>query len=37
MVSRGWTKVPKYNNLEIFAPRKNEVPYLGFRKNEKEV
>lgn len=35
-VSRGWTKVPNHN-LEAFATRNVDVPYLGFRKDKKEV
>jgi len=35
--SRGWTKIPKYDDLELFADRKMNVPLLAFRKNGKEV
>ncbi|MBS1605557.1 MAG: hypothetical protein JST42_23030 [Bacteroidetes bacterium] len=36
-VSRGWTKLPKREDLEIFVTLKMEVPVLGVRKNGKEV
>lgn len=36
-VSRGWTKIPKHDDLEVFADRKMNVPLLAFRKNRKEV
>jgi hypothetical protein len=35
-VSRGWTNVP-HHELEVFATRSMEVPYLGFRKKGTEV
>jgi hypothetical protein len=35
-VSRGWTKVPNHD-FEVIATRNLDVPYLGFRKNGKEV
>lgn len=35
--SKGWTKIPRHDDLEIFASRKRNVPILGFRKNRKEV
>jgi|GEM_PF-1380065 len=33
---RGWTSIPNHE-LEVFATRSMDVPYLGFRKNGKEV
>jgi hypothetical protein len=35
-VSRGWTKIPHYD-LEAYATRDMNVPYLGFRKGRSEV
>lgn len=35
-VSKGWTKIPNHD-LEAFATRSMDVPYLGFRKGRKEV
>ena len=35
--SRGWTKIPKHDDPEVFAIQKMNVPLLGFRKNRKEV
>lgn len=36
-VSKGWTKIPNHDELELLADRKMTVPVLGFRKNRKEV
>jgi hypothetical protein len=34
---KGWTKIPEYTHLEVFADRKVTVPLIAFRKNGKEV